>query len=175
MSALVVGVLLVAGCQGRSAQGAFRPLAIGDAVPHYAARSLSGDSVRVGGDEPPTVLNVWATWCTSCREEMSALDSLRSEFGGRGVRVIGVSVDDGDVERVQRFAAANHLQFTVAHDPAGTIQQTFQVVGVPTTFVIGRDGKLVWQHVGNISDNFADVRTAVARVAARQSTSPGGH
>lgn len=160
------GLSLLVGCQSRSAPAGFHRLDVGAPVPHYVARALGGDTVQIGGAGAPTVLNVWATWCTSCREEMSALDSLQREFGTHGVRVVGVSVDEGDAERVRRFATANHLQFTVAHDPAGTIQQSYQVVGVPTTFVIGRDGKLVWQHVGNISDAFSEARAAVDRAAA---------
>src|SRR5258707_835660 len=101
--------------------GAFRPLDVGAPVPLYSARTLAGDTVHVGGAGSATVVNIWATWCTSCREEMAALDSLKREFSARGVSVVGVSVDEGDVEKVRRFAESNHLGFTVAHDPAGDI------------------------------------------------------
>jgi peroxiredoxin len=158
----------VASCgRGGRAPGdteAFRPLDVGAPVPAYAALTLEGDTVRVGGASagPPTVLNVWATWCTSCREEMSALDSLRREFKERGLRVVAVSVDGGNVERVRRFAASNHLGMVVAHDPEGSIERSFQVVGVPTTFVIDRAGKLVWRHTGNITDVLREAEAAAA-------------
>lgn len=177
-AALGVAAALAAACANKAdqpANAAFRPLGVGAAVPEYAVRSLAGDTVRLGGAEQPTVLNVWATWCTSCREEMASLDSLQREFGARGVRVVGVSVDQGDDARVQRFAASNRLAFTVAHDPAATIQQLYQVVGVPTTFVVGADGKLLWQHTGNISDSFDEVRGVVRRAvgAARGGAGAG--
>ena len=92
---------------------------------------------------------------------MAALDSLSREFKSRGVRVIGVSVDEGESERVRRFAATNHLGFTIAHDPAASIEQSYQVVGVPTTFVIGKDGHLLWKRTGNIADVMSAVRSAV--------------
>jgi len=159
-----VAAILVAACGKSGSEGAaFQPLSIGASVPSYAAATLAGDTVRVGGNEEPTVLNVWATWCVACQEEMAALDSLSREFKSRGVRVIGVSVDEGETERVRRFAATNHLGFTIAHDPAASIEQSYQVVGVPTTFVIGRDGKLVWKRTGNIVDVMGDVRSAVER------------
>lgn len=149
-------------CKGRgAADDAFRPLDVGMAVPSYLATTLARDTVRIGGAEAPTVLNVWATWCVSCAEEMNALDSLQQEFGARGLRVIGVSVDQGDAARVQRFVEANHLQFTIAHDPSAVIEQQFQVVGVPTTFVISRDGRLLWSHAGNIGPVMADARRAI--------------
>jgi cytochrome c-type biogenesis protein len=145
-----------------SSAGAFRPLATGEAVPIYAASTLGGDTVRLGGAQAVTVLNVWATWCTSCREEMSDLEAIRKEFAPRGVRVIGVSVDGGDGTRVRRFAEGEKLAFTVAHDPEQRIQQLYQVVGVPETFVIGKDGKLLWRHVGNLRPVVDSVRAVLS-------------
>ena len=167
-----IAVLIVASAcsskEPRSASAAFRPLEVGAQVPAYATLSLAGDTVTIGATGSPTVLNVWATWCESCREEMEALDSLKTEFGSRGARVIGVSVDLGDVEKVRRFAESNHLGFIVAHDPAGEIQKSYQVVGVPTTFVISGDGHLLWKHTGNIADNFAEARSAVMKAVSTE-------
>lgn len=158
-------VVLLGGCAkaGNDGGAAFQPLSIGASVPAYAAATLGGDTVRVGGSEEPTILNVWATWCVACQEEMAALDSLSREFKSRGVRVIGVSVDEGETERVRRFATTNHLGFTIAHDPAASIERSYQVVGVPTTFVVGRDGKLLWKRTGNVVDVLGDVRGAVEK------------
>lgn len=165
-SASVLLALLVTAtaCSNKEDQAApFRPLEVGAAVPAYTARTLDGDMMHIGGAKPPTVVNVWATWCTSCQEEMAALDSLRQEFAPKGVRVIAVSVDNGDDTRVKRFAEANHLGMTVAHDPRSEINQSWQVVGVPTTFVVGRDGKLVWRHTGNITGVLNDARSAIEK------------
>jgi peroxiredoxin len=170
--AAAVGVMAT-GCSGKPAAdsaAAFKPLDIGTAVPAYAAPTLAGDTVHIGGTESPTVLNVWATWCASCQEEMSALDSLRTQYQPKGLRVVAVSVDNGDVEKVRRFAESNHLGMTVAHDPLSTINQAYEVVGVPTTFIIGRDGKLLWRHTGNVTDVIADARSAIEKAldASRQ-------
>jgi peroxiredoxin len=97
---------------------------------------------------------------------MAALDSLRRQYAARGVRVIAVSVDNGGAERVRRFAATNHLGMTVALDPDAAINQSYQVVGVPTTFVVGRDGKLVWRHTGNIGDVLSEAQQAIQKAAA---------
>lgn len=161
--ATVLTPLIVACAKSGNEGAAFQPLSIGAAAPAYAAATLAGDTVRVGGKEEPTILNVWATWCAACQEEMAALDSLAREFKSRGVRVIGVSVDEGEPERVRRFAASNHLGFTIAHDPSAGIEQSYQLVGVPTTFVIGRDGKLLWKRTGNIVGVLGEVRAAVEK------------
>jgi cytochrome c biogenesis protein CcmG, thiol:disulfide interchange protein DsbE len=169
VAASVAG-LMVAGCgrhgTDRDADGVFRPLDVGAAVPAYMAHALSGDSVRLGGPEPPTVLNVWATWCTSCREEMAALDTLQRTFAGRGVRVIAVSVDEGDGTRVRRFAMGTHARLTFAHDPLGAIEQSYRVMGVPTTMVIDRAGRLVWSHTGSITDVLAEASAAITTASA---------
>jgi peroxiredoxin len=146
---------------------AFRPLDVGAEVPAYSAITLAGDTVHVGGGAgTPTVVNVWATWCASCREEMAALDSLKSEFGARGVRVIGVSVDQGRIDKVRQYVESNRLGFSVSHDPAGDIQRLYQVVGVPATFVVGKDGHLVWRHTGNIAAILDEVRASVRKAIA---------
>ena len=145
---------------------AFQPLAVGAVVPTYAAVTLAGDSVHVGGTEPPTVLNVWATWCTSCQEEMAALDSLRTQYAAKGLRVVAVSVDNGDIQKVRRFAESNRLGMTVAHDPASTINSSYEVVGVPTTFIIGRDGKLLWRHTGNVTEVLSEARSTIEKALA---------
>jgi peroxiredoxin len=159
---------LVAGCAKAGSDAAsFKPLEIGAPVPAYAAKTLAGDTVKIGGVQSPTVLNVWATWCVSCQEEMAALDSLRTENQAKGLRVIAVSVDNGDIEKVRRFAETNHLGMTVAHDPMSTINSSYEVVGVPTTFVIGRDGKLLWRHTGNVTEVMTEARGAIAKAIAQ--------
>jgi peroxiredoxin len=164
--AACIAAIALAGCKSQSDGAAFHPLEVGAVVPEYAIASLAGDTVRVRPGEKPTVLNVWATWCTSCREEMAALDSLNREFGPRGARVVGVSVDEGSTNVVRRFAEANHLAFTIAHDQPGDIQRSYRIVGVPTTFIIASDGRLMWMHTGNIIDTFAETRAAVERAVA---------
>ena len=150
---------------GNAANAAFRPLAVGDAAPAYETVTLAGDTVALGGAGKVTVLNVWATWCESCREEMADLEALQEKFAPSGVRVLGVSVDGGDGGRVARFVEEEKLTFEVAHDPEQRVQQLYQVVGVPATFVIGKDGKLLWKHVGNLHPVVDSVRTLLAAAA----------
>jgi hypothetical protein len=55
---------------------------------------------------------------------------------------------------------------TVAHDPASTINQTYEVVGVPTTFIIGRDGKLLWRHTGNVTEVMPEAKATIEKALA---------
>ena len=151
---------------GAASAAAFRPLAPGDSVPPYVAPTLAGDTVRVAAGGPLTLVNVWATWCTSCREEMADLEAVHRDYGARGVRVVAVSVDEGDAARVRRFVAHEQLTMPIALDPEGRIQQTYSVVGVPETFLVGRDGRLVWRHAGGLHDDPAAARGAIDRALA---------
>jgi cytochrome c biogenesis protein CcmG/thiol:disulfide interchange protein DsbE len=164
MSRLLVFMLLgvAVGCSKREHGSAFRPVSVGDRAPSYVARTLAGDSVRVGVGAP-VLLNVWATWCTSCREEMADLASLERVYARRGVRVLAVSVDAGDGARVRHFAEEEKLPFTVAHDPAGVVQRSFQAVGVPETYLISGDGRVLWVRRGGLHGAPDSVRGALDR------------
>lgn len=165
--ALIAGsIALVSACSTPPRDAPFRPLVVGDSAPAYAVRTLAGDSVRVGAGQP-VLLNVWATWCTSCREEMADLATLDREYAPRGVRVLAVSVDVGDGTRVRRFAEAEHLPFAVAHDPAGVVQRRFQAVGVPETYLISGDGRLLWVQRGGLHGAPAAVRATLDSVVRR--------
>jgi thiol-disulfide isomerase/thioredoxin len=150
----------------KSSNAAFQPLMVGDTVPTYVAHMVSGDSVRIGPGGPVTLLNVWATWCTSCREEFASLEQLQRTFAPRGLRIVAVSVDQGNEDRVAKFAAAEGATFAIAHDPQGRIEQRFQVVGVPSTYLIGADGRLLWRYTGTLPDEKA--RAAVEQAVGAE-------
>jgi len=141
---------------------------VGESVPAYHATALSGGSFRLSDLRGQVVLlNVWATWCPPCREEMPALERLHDELGERGVRVVGVSIDKGESADVPtEFLRENGITFTILRDASGQVARTFQTRGVPETFLIGRDGTLLQRWVGRIEPGSASVRGAVERALA---------
>jgi peroxiredoxin len=173
----LLAVALVTACGRSSARppedGTFRTLRVGDRVPAYAALSMRGDTVRIGsGAQPVTVLNVWATWCTACREEMARLEQLHERYGPQGVRVVAVSVDASGDELVRRYAESEHLGFAVLHDRSNAIQDRYRVPGVPTTMVIDRAGVLRWSYTGNVVDVGAGIDSALAVVQRGRQNGP---
>ncbi|MGZ8377483.1 MAG: TlpA disulfide reductase family protein [Gemmatirosa sp.] len=87
------------------------------------------------------LLNVWATWCPPCREEMPSMQALHRDFASRGFKVVAVSIDEAGAEqKVRDFVKEFGLTFEVLHDPAGAIQKLYATTGVPENFVIGADG-----------------------------------
>ena len=176
---LVAPLLLLGACAPNDAAAtrkavasddeAFRPLAVGDSVPAYATALVGApgggaprDSVRVAaGAGGPTLVNVWATWCTACREEFGDLERLHREYAPRGVRVVAVSVDEGSDEKVARFAKAAGVTFAVAHDTDGAVQRLYQTVGVPETYLVSADGKLLWHKAGALDRGAPEARKAL--------------
>lgn len=157
----LAAVLVLAACTRQPDRGAaFRPASIGGRAPPYAARTLTGESVQIGAGTP-VLLNVWATWCASCREEMADLAALEHAYTAKGVKVVAVSVDEGDGTRVRRFAEGEKLPFVVAHDPSGEVQRSFQAVGVPETYLIAGDGTLLWVRRGGLHGAPDSVRAAL--------------
>jgi thiol-disulfide isomerase/thioredoxin len=142
---------------------AFRPIAVGKPVPAYAARTLAGDTLRVGGAQPVTLLHVWATWCLPCQEEFPDIEQLQKDYGPKGLRIVAVSIDNGGDEGVQAFAREHGSTFTIARDPDGSIQRDFQIVGPPASYLIARDGRLLWRQLGAIPKGAADARAAIEK------------
>ncbi len=125
---------------------------VGQPAPDYSAISLAGDSVSLQELEGKVVLlNVWATWCHPCREEIPVLQTLHEQHAEEGLAVIGVSVDTrGEKASVSEFIDDFGMTYPVWLDPAERVSSTFRLVGVPSTFLIDRSGTIVWKHLGPI-------------------------
>jgi cytochrome c biogenesis protein CcmG, thiol:disulfide interchange protein DsbE len=93
------------------------------------------------------IVNFWASWCLECRPEMPMLERLHQRFGRHGLSIVGVNARE-EREAVRRYAAELGLAFPLVLDPDGTIGTTYGVVGLPTTFVVARDGRAVALAVG---------------------------
>jgi thiol-disulfide isomerase/thioredoxin len=117
------------------------------------------DLAFVDGTQRPTtladwrgkvvLLNIWATWCVPCRDEMPALDKLETKLGGKDFEVVAVNIDKGAPEKPAFFlkeVGATHLGLYT--DPTGKLFSTVKTVGMPTTLVIDRNGKEIGRLIG---------------------------
>ncbi len=105
------------------------------------------------------VMNLWATWCPPCREEMPALQKLYEEYRARGVIVLGV--DQGEASRVAaKYAREHGVTYPILIDEDQQYGRAYAAVGLPTTIVIGRDGHIVKGIDGELT--LAQMREALA-------------
>ncbi len=92
-------------------------------------------------------LDFWASWCAPCRQSFPWMNSMQSKYGGQGLKIIAVNLD-AKADDSRRFLAAVPASFAIAFDPQGLLARRFEVQGMPSSVLIGRDGKVVLQHVG---------------------------
>ncbi len=88
------------------------------------------------------LLNIWATWCVPCREEMPQLNALEAELGGEDFQVVAINIDRGGPDKAVKFLdETKATDLALYTDPTGKLFSTLKAVGMPTTLLISRDGK----------------------------------
>ncbi|HYD53122.1 MAG TPA: TlpA disulfide reductase family protein [Gemmatimonadaceae bacterium] len=138
---------------------------VGAPAPPFAAVTLDGDSASLAALRGrPVLLNVWATWCHPCRDEIPVLQALHERYGARGLALVGVSVDaEGEASSIREFAREFRMTYPIWLDPAERVSTTFLTVGVPTTFLIGKDGTLRWRRTGPVHATDSTLLRAIDR------------
>ncbi len=164
---VVLVILLLIGV-GWTARDSIMPVEVGTRAPDYVALDFDGNPVSISDLRGEVVLlNVWATWCPPCIEEMPSMQRLHERLAPRGLHIVAVSIDARPGERdasgreggnVAAFADAFDLDFSIWLDRSGGIQRAYRTTGVPESYVIDRDGTIVrkvigaieWDHEANI-------------------------
>jgi thiol-disulfide isomerase/thioredoxin len=107
----------------------------------------------------PTVLNLWGSWCTPCREELPVMQQFADAAAGQ-VRVMGVISKDGRPQ-AESFAADAGVTFPSAFDRDGRLMTQLGLNGLPYTYFLDADGAVVYTHVGPVT-SLADLRALAA-------------
>jgi peroxiredoxin len=117
-------------------------------APAWELKDLDGKSVSSSDFKGKVViLNFWATWCPPCKEEIPGFVELQKKYGGQGLAVVGVSLDEHRLSKVRRFIEETEINYQIVLGNV-MMMQNFGGSGLPTTFVIDRSGKIVAKHVG---------------------------
>ncbi len=120
----------------------------GTMPPQFRSQTLDADQLTLARLRGKVVIvNFWASWCPECRPEMPVLERLHREFASRGLAIIGINARESR-EVVSRYAKDLDLTFPLVLDPDGKINALYGVIGLPTTFVVGRDGRAVAFAIG---------------------------
>jgi peroxiredoxin len=116
--------------------------------PEFSGLTADGQRVSLAGLSGRVVLlNFWATWCLECRPEMPTFERLHRELSVQGLAVVGINAREG-TSTIREYAKELGLTFPLISDPTGKINSAYGVIGLPTTFLIGRDGRPVALAVG---------------------------
>jgi cytochrome c biogenesis protein CcmG, thiol:disulfide interchange protein DsbE len=92
-------------------------------------------------------VDFWASWCGPCKQSFPWMNEMQSKYGAQGLQVVGITVDKKR-EDAEKFLAANPAKFAVAFDTAGDTPGKYAVKNMPTSYLIGADGKVVFVHGG---------------------------
>ena len=137
-----------------------------EAAPDVTFISLAGDKVSTQGLRGKVVMvNFWATSCTTCVKEMPQMVETYNKFKGQGLEFVAVAMKYDPPNYVINFTATRKLPFTVALDSGGDLAKAFgDVTLTPTTFVIGKDGKILKRYVGE--PEFAELHALLQKALA---------
>lgn len=178
---LAWSLLIVAQCSPARADPAvtslFKPLDLvgypsRTTPPHFSGGTLDARQVSMTHLRGKVVLvNFWATWCTECRQEMPVLERLQRELVSQGLGIVGVNAREKK-EAVSRYVKDLGLTFPVMLDPDGKISALYGVVGLPATFLVGRDGRAVAFAIGPREWASAPARTLLDALLAEPAPRP---
>jgi len=111
-------------------------------IPDFSLQDLSGATRFLKDYRGKTVLiNFTTTWCPYCTREIPSLKNMYSSFNARGFELIAIYVNESR-EKVTSFTSKNDLPWTVLLDSDGTVAKMFGVTGVPTKFLVKKDGSI---------------------------------
>lgn len=119
-------------------------------VPTLKLERVGGGTVDIAELKGKVVLvNFWATWCKPCVEEMPVFEKLHRELEGKPFVMLAVSIDKRP-DNVQQLASRQNLSFPILLDSSESTARAWGTMGVPETFLINRDGKVVYKVIGPV-------------------------
>jgi peroxiredoxin len=122
------------------------PVEEGDMAPNFTLPVLGGGEASLADYKGKVVLlNIWATWCNPCREEMPSMEQLYSNMKGKPFEILASSIDTGDSE-VGPFVKKLGLTFPILLDKEKKVNNLYQATGVPESFIIDKNG-VVRDHI----------------------------
>jgi thiol-disulfide isomerase/thioredoxin len=141
---------------------------IGQAMPDLTVSELNGKrKIRLGALRGKVVLlDIWASWCAPCKQEMPVLDDLARRLAGRGVEILAVSIDEDRAAAEAFLQSRPRWALRLAHDPEGSIPDRLKPPKMPTSYFIDRKGILRHVQAGFEPADAPDIEARLTRLAA---------
>lgn len=116
-----------------------------------------------GYSDPLIYVDFWASWCGPCKLSFPFLNELHDDFAKQGLKIVAISVDKEDKD-AKKFVRHNPAYFTLAIDSRGICPKVFDVKGMPSSYIIDKDGNILYQHQGFRSSDPEKIRKALAKI-----------
>lgn len=129
----------------------------------FSLPSLDGKGTISSKDYKGKVMIVdfWASWCAPCKASFAAYNDLLKQYGDKGLVIIGVNIDN-DKEKAMEFLAENPASFHIAADPTKKVAAEYNLPTMPTAYIIGRSGDILYTHAGYHEGDLAGMEKEVA-------------
>ena len=112
-------------------------------APNFILETVTGKKVSLKDFKGKAILlNFWATWCEPCKKELPSMQKIYEELSSDGVEVIAISIDRNKKKRVEKYIKKYNLTFPILLDPSQKVRKDYFILGLPTSYLIGGDGKL---------------------------------
>ena len=144
-------------------------------IPQVQIKSLNGTTVNTktitSNNGKPVLVSFFATWCKPCIQELTAFNEEYDDWASEtGVKIIAISTDDArSTSSVAPFVNARGWEFDVYLDPNGDFKRAMNVSNVPHTFLLDKNGKVVWQHTSYLQGDETETFEIIKKVAKGQS------
>jgi peroxiredoxin len=169
MRAAAVAKRLAAGLLWLAATGAVAT-EVGTPAPAFSLPARDGGQASLADLRGRVVyLDFWASWCAPCRRSFPWMSEMQARHGERGLRVIAVNLD-AERKDAEAFLAAHPPGFTVLLDPSAATAARYDVKGMPTSYLIGRDGVVRRVHRGFRDDHKAPLEQAIVEALTIKET-----
>ena len=128
---------------------------------------MGGENIKLGEQAGNVVMiNFWASWCGPCRKEMPLLNDLHNKYEPLGFTVLGVNVEE-DSTKALEFISDTPVDFPILFDSANEVSKLYEVLAMPTTVLVDRDGNIRYIHKG-YKDGDEDKYRSMVRKLVRE-------
>jgi len=153
---LIFPTLLVTFLTWSVASAAGQGLSVGTPAPDFKLRDLNGKEFKSSQLKASiVVLDLWATWCEPCVADIPIFNRLHEKFANRGVKIVGVAVQSGWANDIKPHVARHAIEYTVLVGNEKIVEM-YRMIGFPTTYLIGKDGKILKKYIGTAPDTEAE-------------------
>lgn len=155
VAAIAISAMLILGIQKakhNSGSGVATSKLQGQPAPDFSLTSLDGKTLKLSDYHGKAVLlNFWATWCEPCKIEMPWFVELQNKYGAQGLQVLGVAMDDASPKEISEFAQKMGVNYPIVIGKEQVGDEYGGVQYLPSTFYVGRDGKIIERVFGLVS------------------------
>ncbi|QDO83957.1 TlpA family protein disulfide reductase [Shewanella psychropiezotolerans] len=117
----------------------------------YILSQVSGELIYI---------DFWASWCGPCRKSFPWMNEMHHKYADQGLKIIAINLDN-DISLARQFLGQISADFIIAYDPDTQVAGQFDILGMPSSYLFNRQGKLVAKHVGFYSEHKADYEAEI--------------